>query len=271
MLKKRQLGPKVDKNPEWRAKALYTVAEVRKLISDARIPQDRRVYYALEALAGLRLGEASGLLWRNCGVQPESQPLGMLLVAFSYGRPFPKGDVCRPVPIHPTLAAILAEWKLHGWAEFMGRQPTDDDLVVPRAPGTTSKHGPWRTKGYVYDRFEQDLETLGIPHRRSHDLRRTFISLARSAGAMTDVLRRVTHKPPTEVIEGYTTFEWEVVCREVVKLKIEQMTGADLIAIPRASAVGDGGFATGLLPAFATAHAHRRKTVALPGLEPGRL
>lgn len=33
---------------------------------------------------------------------------------------------------------------------------------------------------------------------------------------VTDVLERVTHKPPTEGIEGYTTSEREVVCREVV-------------------------------------------------------
>ncbi len=269
MLKKRQLGPKVDKDPEWRSKAQFTTTEVRRLISDDRIPMDRRVFYALEALAGLRLGEVSGLLWRNCGVQPEHPPLGMVLVAFSYGRPFPKGNVCRPVPIHPTLATMLAEWKLHGWAQLMGRQPTPDDLVVPRVPGTSSRFGPWRRKGYVYDHFENDLKMMGLRHRRSHDLRRTFISLARSAGAMTDILRRATHKPPTEVIEGYTTYEWEVVCREVLKLRIEQETGEAIVVIPGTSAVTASGFATVLLPAAATLSSHYPKTVALPGLEPG--
>jgi hypothetical protein len=94
MLKKRQLGPKVASDPDWRSTALFTAAEVRKLISDHRISMDLRVFYSLETLAGLRLGEVSGLLWRNCCVQPEAHPLGMLLVAFSYGKPFPKGDVC---------------------------------------------------------------------------------------------------------------------------------------------------------------------------------
>jgi hypothetical protein len=48
-----------------------------------------------------------------------------------------------------------------------------------------------------------------------------MISLSRSDGARTEILRRVTHQPPKEVIEGYTHFEWAVVCAEVVKLKLD--------------------------------------------------
>lgn len=29
----------------------------------------------------------------------------------------------RYVPVHPTLAAMPAEWKLSGWAEMMDRTP----------------------------------------------------------------------------------------------------------------------------------------------------
>jgi hypothetical protein len=35
------------------------------------------------------------------------------------------------MPVHPVLAAMLAEWKLQGWPEMMGRTPEPDDLVVP--------------------------------------------------------------------------------------------------------------------------------------------
>jgi hypothetical protein len=31
--------------------------------------------------------------------------------------------------VHPVLAATLAEWKLGGWAEMMGRAPTSDAEV----------------------------------------------------------------------------------------------------------------------------------------------
>ena len=117
---------------------------------------------------------------------------------------------------------------------------------------------------------------LGLRHRRGHELRRTFISLARSDGARTDILRRVTHKPPPEVIEGYTTFEWEVVCREVTKLKLHRRGAAEVVALSAVHAMGEsrsaseGGpdkFATrpGQLPVYAL-----KSTMALPGLEPGR-
>ncbi len=55
-LTKYQLGPKVDSNPEWRNTAVFTREEVETLISDERVPLDRRSYYALLAVAGLRYG-----------------------------------------------------------------------------------------------------------------------------------------------------------------------------------------------------------------------
>jgi hypothetical protein len=42
-----------------------------------------------------------------------------------------KMDAVKHVPVHPTLAVMLAEWKLGGWAEMMGRAPGPDDLIVP--------------------------------------------------------------------------------------------------------------------------------------------
>lgn len=260
VLTKHQLGPKVDANPEWRATAMFSRAELELLISDARVPMDRRVYYALCGLAGLRYGEASGLLWRNTLVPVPEYPgeLDMLQIAFSYGRPFPKGDVTRPVPCHPTLAALLAQWKLTGWRELFGRAPGPDDLVVPLPHDAPSKHGRWRTKDWVRRRLagargvSGDLEALGLRHRRGHDLRRAFISLARSAGARTEILRRVTHRPPREVIEGYTTFEWPVVCAEVLKLQVRAHGPGKVIEMPRAIAA-NGSTSPELATAPATA------------------
>lgn len=249
VLTKHQLGPKKDSDPEWRASAQFTRAELEALISDERVPMDRRVYYALQGLAGMRTGEVSGLLWRNTMIPVPEYPgtLDMILVAFSYGRPFPKGDVPRPVPVHPALAAILAEWKLTGWQRTYGRAPTPDDLVVPLPPDAPSKKGRWRSKDWVLKRFSGskyvtgDLEALGLRHRRGHDLRRSFISLARSAGARTEILRRATHKPPREVIEGYTTFEWPIVCAEVAKLPVQRHQTGKVLPMPRAAAVNDDG------------------------------
>lgn len=267
-LTKHQLGPKVDKDPEWRPTALFTLAELELLISDERVSMDRRVLYALEGIAGLRHGEAAGLLWRN--VQAELAPLGMIYVAHNYEHPLPKGDVCRPVPVHPALAAILAEWRLHGWALMMGRPPRPEDLVLPLPPEATSSTGRWRRKGYSYDRLERDLETLGLRHRRGHDLRRTMISLCRSNGAVADILRRATHKPPKEVIEGYTTFEWAVVCAEVAKHPIRRPSAAEVITLRRAASASAESLVPALVPPPASGWNMPPKSVALPGLEQGK-
>jgi integrase len=270
VLTKRQLGPKVDGDPEWRPTALFTASELETLISDELVPMDRRVLYALEGVAGLRHGEAAGLLWRNVGAAAATPPLGMLFIAFSYDQPRPKGDICRPVPIHPTLATVLAEWKLHGWAKMMGRQPTADDLVLPLPPTAVSKFGRWRRKGFIFDGLEKDLVALGLRHRRGHDLRRTFISLARSNGADKDILRRATHKPPKEVIEGYTTFDWETVCREVSKLPVQRKGLGRVVAISRALGAKVEKLSTDFLLSASTDDSHSENPVALPGLEPGR-
>lgn len=88
------------------------------------------------------------------------------------------------MPVHPVLAAMLAEWKLTGWALLMGRQPTPDDLIVPMPPDhaarrrTRNDQEGMRRASYSRDRFKEDLALLGFRHRRGHDLRRTMISLA---------------------------------------------------------------------------------------------
>ena len=66
VLPKGVLPKKVDKNPAWRATAIYTREEAEQLISNTRITEDRRVLYALKALAGLRHSEAAELTWRTC-------------------------------------------------------------------------------------------------------------------------------------------------------------------------------------------------------------
>ncbi len=51
-----------------------------------------------------------------------------------YGMQSVKTEVPRRMPVHPTLAKILAAWRLGGWAEMMGRAPKADDLIVPNMP-----------------------------------------------------------------------------------------------------------------------------------------
>ena len=226
MMERGTLPKKVDKDPTWRAEAIYTRTEAEQLLSDDRILPDRRVLIALKFLAGgLRHGEASRLTWRNYDASAE--PLGRLAIGKT------KSGVPREVPVHPTLAKILAVWKLSGWAETYGRAPTGDDLIVPTRNFTV------RDANESQRQLIADLELLGMrtragekQHRRGHDLRRTFISLARADGAHDGPLRWVTHGPSaSSMADLYSTFPWSALCAEVAKLRIELREGK-LLRIP---------------------------------------
>jgi hypothetical protein len=125
-----------------------------------------------------------------------------------------KTKVPRAVPVHPVLAAMLADWRAGGWARLMGRPPRADDLIVP------SRLGAHRSANHMLKKFHQDLGRLGLRTRRQHDLRRTFISLCLGDGASKDILRWITHAPEGDVVDDYTTLVWQPLCREVAKLQI---------------------------------------------------
>ena len=132
------------------------------------------------------------------------------------------------MPAHPTLAAVLAEWKLSGWPRAFGRAPGPEDIVCPVTlevrKGPQKPTGSMRDKNYARKRLVHDFAALGMAHRRAHDLRRTGISLARGDGASKDILSWATHAPPKSVMDLYTTIEWEAVCREVLKFNVSRAT-----------------------------------------------
>jgi integrase len=242
VLGRAQLPHIVDADPEWRASAQYTRAEVVSLISDLRIPSHERLVNALLALAGLRVGEMAGLHVRN--VSLDMLPLGRIVVARSYNKRGTKTKVSRWMPVHPVLGELLRDWLDRGFEATMGRPPAPDDLLVPTPPPPKGKgrHSPpWqiRDKNYTRKTFLRNLRTLAIDHRRVHDLRRTFISLARDDGADKHILRRGTHQPPQDVMELYTTVEWRKLCEEVAKLRISLPDPAETVNT-RADDLGAG-------------------------------
>jgi integrase len=240
------LGAKVDADPRWRQTARYTRDELRSLVSDPRIPLDRRALWGLLGIGGLRPTEGFRLRFKD--LDWESEPLPMLFL------PETKTDVPRPVPVHPALEVLLRDWIDNGWELMMGRKPTGEDLVVPMPETSRGPAGRERENSRNLKLLHHDLDLLGFRHRRAHDLRHTMISLCRSDGAVKDILKRATHQPPKEVIDGYTHFEWDVVCAEVLKLKLDVHTSPPPSSPPseRGSVVsgsyveGTGGFATAI-------------------------
>ena len=101
-----------------------------------------------------------------------------------------------------------------GWPELMGREPTERDLIIP------SRRGKNRGCRLSLVRFHEDLERLGLRERRQHDLRRTFISLARADGARADVLEEVTHAKRGDIMNLYTELPWALLCEAVSCLHV---------------------------------------------------
>jgi integrase len=220
ILTRYQVGEAVDADPDWRDTAIYTRDELETLLSDARIPEDRRVLYGLMGVAALRHGEAAGLKWSH--YDDARSPLGRLMIRRSYDNPQTKTATRRDMPVHSRLAAILATWRASGWEAVFGRPPTPDDLVVPLTDDRSSRHGGMRGKSDSYKRLQRDLRTLGFRRRRGHDLRRTMISLCQDDGASRDILRGVTHgRSRRDAIDDYTTLQWATVCAEVAKLRLK--------------------------------------------------
>jgi integrase len=247
VLSKGVLPKKADKDPAWRANAIYTREEVERLLSDPRIPQDRRVLYGLKALAALRHGEAAGLRWRQ--YDPSLEPLGAINLEHT------KSGVPRRVPVHSALARLLAEWKLAGFERTIGHAPRPDDLIVPTR-NLTERQSPESQEALL-----GDLKLLGLRRRRGHDLRRTFITLAQVDGARRDLLETVTHGPRGDIINVYTTFPWPALCAEVAKLQIALREGKLL--------EGDfGGLATPLATRERTARKRWVKAATPAGFEP---
>jgi hypothetical protein len=94
-------------------------------------------------------------------------------------------------------------------------------VPAPSPSVPVGREGEFGSSNSALKRFHADCERLGLRKRRQHDLRRSFISLARDGGARKDVLETITHNARGEVIDQYTSFSWPVMCAEVAKLQLD--------------------------------------------------
>ena len=76
-----------------------------------------------------------------------------------------------------------------------------------------------------------DLQRLGMRRRRQHDMRRTFTSLARAAGARADVIDAVTHDRRGSIVDVYTTWPWETLCEAVSALRLRPTAVMQLLSL----------------------------------------
>ncbi len=193
----------------------FELEDVRRLVYDPRIPEDRRTLYALEFLTGMRTGEAAARRWEDWEPVYRGE-LGRLVAATSYNTRHrilksTKTRVEKWIPVHPALAELLAAWKVDGWPRRCGRDPKPEDLIVPAAGGKP------RNNSYSWRCFRDDLRTLGIAHQRHYESRSTFINLAEGAGASPEDVHRLTHASLGEAKDLYRRVpqQWPRLCAAV--------------------------------------------------------
>jgi integrase len=214
----------------------FELADVEQLVYDRRLPEDRRVLYAIEFLTGLRTGEVAARKWADWEPVYRGE-LGRLVAATAYNTRHrvvkeTKTRVEKWIPVHPVLAEILTAWKAEGWARFWGRPPKPEDLIVPAAGGAP------RNNSYSWRCFRDDLRTLGLAHQRHYESRSTFINLAEAGGAAPGDVHRLTHASLGEAKDLYRRVpqQWPRLCAAVRCIPIRSPGSVSPFASPSASA-----------------------------------
>lgn len=206
-----------DADPTFRRRSIYTRKELHQIIA-APAEWLIRMIWALLFLTGCRAGEVFALRWLHL---TEDDPLWRLSIALAYSTALAKvkatkTEIAREVPVHPALHKRLVDWKAKGWALTFKRPPKISDLIVPLS---VEPEQHWNTRLFGLERIRL-LESLGMDRRRTHDARRTFITLTQSDGAPRDTLRRVTHTRPKDVYDMYNETPWKDLCAAVSCLKV---------------------------------------------------
>jgi integrase len=236
-LQRGELPPNKDAPGFDRQNAVFSAAELRRLLTAPEVEPEDRVFYALHALGAMRTGEAWGLTWSD--YHTERRPLADLQIVRCWRSQLrrvhtTKNDQQREVPVIPTLGRILDAWWSTGWALAFGREPTLGDLIVPRVSGKgTLTYGDHRRQA---DRWARHLRDLGLRRRRIYDLRATGITLAQEAGAYPQILEYITHASSGvstshnggRVLRGYSRFSWAARCTALLALERALVGSAQL-------------------------------------------
>lgn len=224
----------------------YRAHEVSTLVYDERIDWPRRVVYAIAAFTGCRPGEACGRRWRDLEAR---EPMRALRIATQWNDAPLKGSrdedtAERLVPVHPELEAVLDAWRRIGWERHHGRIPTADDFIVC---GDIAGTRPF-TANQIVKAHRRDLGRVGLDADAGaglHSMRRSFVTMARAAGADAADIAEVTHRPKGDVLEAsYTRRSWETLCSVVARIELRRDEGAEVIRLPLAAA-GSGGCSGG--------------------------
>lgn len=205
--------------------------EAALFIWSPKLEFSRRLFYALLAYTGMRVGEVSALTWAD--YNPDMLPLGEFRVSKTYGRslrPTTKTGVTKLIPVHPLLAEMLKTWKATGWEKAFGRAPKPDDTLIPRlVRGEIDPESETRQYKICHmganaarERWLIDRGKLGLDLFRTtiHGWRGSFLSWAEDGGIRREIAMRITHTGRRDVVDGYITKNWPELCDVVMAIDL---------------------------------------------------
>jgi hypothetical protein len=79
---------------------------------------------------------------------------------------------------------------------------------------------PYQSAKTVWRHLQEDLARLGYRRRRTHDTRRTLVTLARADGARPDLLHWITHGSSSGMMDLYSTPPWATLCEQISCLRL---------------------------------------------------
>jgi integrase len=157
------------------ARGYYRRHEAEALMSDPRIPFERRVFWSVLFFTGMRHDEAAGVRFED--IEWDHEPLARLVLRQQAdGSPLKEDKrstgLTREIPIHPTLARVLSAWRERGFQERFGRAPSPRDWLSPSTMDV-SAYRPTRTS---LKQIRTDAELVGVTPRTVHETRNTFLT-----------------------------------------------------------------------------------------------
>jgi integrase len=147
--------------------------------SCTRNPLRNKVLVLLSAKAGLRAGEIANLTWTMV-----TNAAGQIIGPIELPDQAAKKCGGRSIPLHPDLAAALAEWRLIA--------PRIDHVVA-------SERGGPMTPLSIVVWFNRAFKNIGLKGCSSHSGRRTFVTKAarlvhKAGGSLRDVQLLAGHR-----------------------------------------------------------------------------
>ena len=239
-------------SPEPEEIQFLTRPQAEALLARPALPHTRFGIYLLAMTSGLRDGELRGLQWKyvdldgkipNAWIRHQAgwirddadrvNASGTRIDFFPLKTKYSK----RRLPLHPLAVEWLRWWKREGWQAYVGREPTEEDVVFSSPAGEK-----WRP--YSAEVMRNDLKAAGqsqdfVTHEGArapfefHGIRHSFATWLEGKQVDGEVIDRLLGQSPRSVRKRH----YQGVSDELLEVMAEAV-GKLVLSLPERPGVG---------------------------------